>query len=76
MTDQRPRRDRARLTIPDVITALVSLFFLGALFPIYRDALTSASTSTGVQLLSVFMLPLAILVMYHVIFRRALGVGR
>lgn len=76
MTDQRPNRDRGRLTIPDVITALVSLFFLGALFPIYRDALTSATTTPGVQLLSVFLLPLAVLVMYHVIFRRALGVGR
>lgn len=75
MTDQRPSRSRGRLTIPDVVTAVVVLFFLGALFPVYRDALSSVTTSTGVQLLGVFLLPLAILVLYHVIFRRALGVG-
>jgi hypothetical protein len=64
------------LTIPDVITALVVLFFLGGLYPIYEDSMSSVSVSPGVQLLAVFLLPLAILVMYHVIFRRALGVGK
>lgn len=72
-------RDRGRLTIPDVVVALVVFFFLGALWPVFYDGYQriAPDVSPGVELLAQFALPLAILVLLAVIVRRTTaGVGR
>lgn len=81
MTPRAPRqdrdRDRGRLTIPDVVVVLVVLFFVGALFPLYRSSVAdvAAEVSTGVLLLAGFLLPLLLLVVFYSVFRRAVGVS-
>jgi hypothetical protein len=67
-------RDRARITIPDVIEVLVVLFFIGALWPVLRAgyAANSDIVPQGAGVLGLFILPLALLVTYFAVFRRTI----
>jgi cytochrome c biogenesis factor len=72
------RRDtRGRLTIPDVVFALVSIAFLSALVPIVMDLLASSDLGTGTTYLFRLVPPLAVLVLIAGAFRKSVrGLGR
>lgn len=70
------RRDRrGRVTIPDVVFALMSLAVLGALWPVFRSSLAdnAGEVGTGTGYLFGLWLPLAILVFLTMIWRAAVG---
>jgi len=72
--------NRARLTLPDVLFVLMSLAFVGALWPVVAAALqTNAGVmSTGSSYIYQLLLPVAILVLFSVIYLKAVagGAGR
>lgn len=67
--------DRARITIPDLVYALVSIFFLGALWPVFYDGYLAnlGKLSTGEEYLYRLLLPLMILVLLTVIWTKTIG---
>ena len=71
--------DRGRLTIPDLAEALVALAFLGGLAGVFYSGLNSASGysifGTGEQYVWQLFMPLAVVVMLAVIYRKATAGG-
>jgi len=73
------RGSRARLTIPDVAYLLMSLAILGALYPVWQSGFVANidEVSTAAAWLWRLMLPLALLVLFSMIFLKATaGVSR
>lgn len=66
-------RERARITVPDVIFVLMSIGFLAVLFPLLRDIMAThaGEISTGAAWLYIMILPMALLVLFSQIFRKA-----
>lgn len=64
---------RARLTIPALAYLVFSLAILYALFPVFKSGLAANRdiTSTGTEYLLALVLPLAVLVIFSVLFRKA-----
>lgn len=65
--------DRGRLTVQDLVYVVMSLGFLAALHPVLMDALESNTDtiSTGPLMLMRLILPLAVLVLLWMIWRKA-----
>jgi hypothetical protein len=65
--------DRARITIPNLLFWLMAMAFLGALAPVFFDALQAATSEVGQGTLLMYQLlfPVAILVLIGVIWRTA-----
>jgi len=73
------RGTRARLTIPDVAYLLMSLAILAALYPVWKSGFVSniSQISTSTAWLWRLMLPLALLVLFSMIYLKATaGVSR
>jgi hypothetical protein len=66
---------RARITLPDVLFVLMSLAYLGALYPVFREGLETRAhlMTTGELYLFQMILPLGILVLFTVIYVKAAG---
>lgn len=66
---------RARITLPDVLFLLMSLAFLGALYPVFMDGFREnvSIMSTGTAYLLQMVLPLAVLVLLSVIYVKAIA---
>jgi hypothetical protein len=66
--------DRARVTIPDVAFILFTVALLGALYPVFSDALVqnAGEMSTGVALLLQLVLPSIVLVMLYSLYQKAI----
>lgn len=69
----RPMGSRGRLTIPDVLYLLVTMAFMGALYPVFHAGLVANASylSTGEAYLLKLLLPLMVLVFAGVIFLTA-----
>lgn len=74
---QPKRRDRGRLTVPDILFLLMGVAFLGALYPVFWGFYTDnlSYLSPGAKYLFQLMLPLLLLVLYTIVFRNAVGGG-
>lgn len=69
---------RGRLTVPDVVFVLAAIAVIGALSPVFYDALRSNTSemSTGTLYLLQLIIPFAIAVLFSVIYMKATaGVG-
>jgi hypothetical protein len=66
--------DRARVTIPDVAFVLFTVALLGALYPVFSDALAGSAgqLSPGVALLLQLVLPAIVLVMLYSLYQKAI----
>lgn len=66
---------RARLTIPDLVYALMSIAFLGALSPVFYDGFRSnlGELSTGEEYLFQMMTPMLILILLTVVWVKTIG---
>lgn len=66
--------DRARVTIPDVAFVLFTIALLGALYPVFSDALVQHADdmSPGVGLLLQLVLPTIVLVMLYSLYQKAI----
>lgn len=66
---------RARLTMPDVLWVMASLAFLGVLYPVFWTSLEAnlSELGTGETYLIQLILPLAVLVLYSVIYKKTIG---
>lgn len=66
--------ERARITIPDVLFILMAFAALAALWPIIGDLLSTNSQTlgTGETLLFRMMLPLTLLVVFTIIYTKAI----
>jgi len=64
---------RGRITIVEVLMALFSLAFLGALWPVVADSLDAAvpQMSTGVVYIMQLILPLILLVLLSTVYATA-----
>lgn len=69
--------DRARLTVPDVLWILMSLAFVSALWPVVTNGLESNAGEIGTGPLFLFqlVLPISLLVLLAMIYRKAVGGG-
>lgn len=67
--------DRGRLTIPDVLFSLMSLGVIAVLWPVLNDIFESnrSAMGAGVEYLYFLILPLALLVLFSVIYVKAVG---
>lgn len=67
-------RERARITIQDLVYVVMSLGFLAALYPVVYDGLqeNSSEFSVGVEYLMQLILPMALLVLLWMVWRKAL----
>ena len=67
--------ERARLTIPDLVYALMSLAFLGALAPVFYSGLESNLDlmSTGEEYLFQLITPMLVLILLSVIWVKTIG---
>jgi hypothetical protein len=65
--------DRARITIPNLLFWLMAMAFLGALAPVFFEALRAASSEAGEGTLLMYRLlfPIAVIVLMGVIWRTA-----
>lgn len=71
--------DRGRLTVPDVALLLASLAMLGFLYPVFQSGFSDnlGQIDAGAAWLFRLMLPLAILVMFSMLWLKATsGVSR
>ena len=68
---------RGRLTVPDILWILMSLAFVAVLWPIVWDGLQqhASNIGTGTLLLFRLVLPIALLVLLAMIYRKAVGGG-
>lgn len=64
---------RGRLTVPDVVFVLASVAILGALAPVFYDALrgNTAEMTTGTLYLFQLIIPFALLVLLSMIYVKA-----
>lgn len=69
--------ERARMTLPDVLFVLMSVAFLGALWPVVADALqtNAGAMSAGSSLIYQLLLPVAVLVLFSTIYLKAVAGG-
>lgn len=69
--------ERARITLPDLVYILFALAFLGALYPVFFEALDMQAPNmmTGSVYIYQLILPLALLVMLTVIYVKATAGG-
>lgn len=67
------RRQRARITIPDLLFVLFAIAVLGALWPVWNNLFESniGEIPTGTAWLLQLILPMALLVLVTVIFAKA-----
>lgn len=67
-------RERARITIPDVLFLLLTLGFLAALWPVFADLFSanSGEVGPGVGMLYQMILPMGLLVIFTVIYSKAI----
>lgn len=67
-------RQRARITIPDVLFLLMTLAFVAALWPVFADFLTanSGELGQGEMMLYTMILPLGLLVVFTIIYQKAI----
>lgn len=68
------RGERARITIQDLVYVLMSLGFLAALYPVLSSGLeeNAGEMSVGAQYLMQLLLPLSLLVLLWMLWRKAL----
>lgn len=68
-------RDRGRITLPDLMHFLAAMAVLGALWPVAYTLLSTEETTigTGELLLWQSVLPVALIVMLAIIWRKAAG---
>lgn len=66
--------ERARITLADLVYVLMSLGFLAALYPVLSDGLeqNAGEIGVGAQYLMQLILPLSILVLLWMLWRKAL----
>lgn len=71
-------RDRARITIPDVVFVLFTLGFFAALSPVFFEMLNQnlSGMGTGMALLLRLIPPLIIIVLLGVIYAKAVQGAR
>lgn len=69
--------ERGRLTLPDVLYVLMTVAFIGALWPVVMDAIEEnhAEMSTGAEYIYLLVLPLGVLVLLSVIYLKATAGG-
>lgn len=67
--------ERARLTIPDLIYALMSIAFLGALMPVFYSGFQAnlGELGTGEEYLFQLITPMLVLVLLSVIWVKTIG---
>jgi hypothetical protein len=72
-----PNQSRGRLTVPDIVLFLASMAFLAPLSLVYFEALDTNAhlMSTGEAYLYQMIAPLAVLVLFSMIFVKAIGGG-
>jgi len=65
--------DRGRITLPDVIYLLIGVVLIGILYPVFKSGFISnrGSMSTGSQYLWLLVLPIALLMLLGLAFRKA-----
>ncbi|WP_225334248.1 hypothetical protein [Halomicrobium urmianum] len=70
--------DRARITVPDVAMFLGAIAMVGALYPVFAAGLEDnlGQMDQGTIYLFRLMLPLMVLVIFGLIFRKAAAGGR
>lgn len=68
---------RGRVTVPDVVFVLMSVAVLGALYPVFRASLdqNAGSMGTGTVYLFILFLPLAVLVLFMLLFTKSTAGG-
>lgn len=68
---------RARLTVPDVLFVLWSVAIIGALWPVVDAAISKNAgvMSTGSSYIYQLLLPMAVLVLFSVIYLKAVAGG-
>lgn len=66
-------RSRARITVPDIVYVLASLAILGALYPVLADGIASnvGELDTGTLYLIRLVLPMAILILFSMVYVKA-----
>jgi len=64
---------RARITITDIVFALMTIAFVGALWPVFFDAYqgTAADLTTGTEMLYLLILPVIVLVLIFKLYQKA-----
>jgi hypothetical protein len=69
---------RGRLTVPDIVFITFSLAILGSLYPIFWDRLQAniGTMSTATAYLFQLVLPLAVLVLLGMVFKKATAGAR
>jgi hypothetical protein len=65
---------RGRITIPDVLFLLMSIAMLGALWPVFADQFQANQSviPEGAGVLFLMVLPMAILVLFSIIYMKAI----
>lgn len=71
--DSRCTDERGRLTVPDLAYVLASMAFLSAIYPVFWESFNQnvSEMSTGQAYLFQLILPLALLVLFSIIFVKA-----
>lgn len=66
--------DRGRITIPDVLFLLMTLFTIAAIWPVFNDLFEKnvGQMTTGTSLLYQMILPMTLLVIFTVLYVKAI----
>jgi hypothetical protein len=69
--------ERGRITVPDVALLLGTFAMVGALYPVFADGFASMQSQmdTATVMLFNLMLPLTLLVIFGVMWRKAVAGG-
>lgn len=77
MTRQRPQLDtRGRLTLPGIARFVGALACLAALAPILFAQLDTSAVGTGTSLIFQMVTPVAVIVLFAVLYVNAVGGGK
>jgi len=70
-----PGEARGRITVPDVLYVAATVFFFGALGPVFLEGLNShmSDMNEGTVWLFRLLLPLLVLVFFSAIYLKAVG---